>query len=192
MFKCQNLICYLVLICLPATGQTSNSGCADPPLKKSISVEMNPQVMGYWCWAASGQMCMKSQRVDVMQCDEASKYFSNPDCCKDPESCNNGGWPPFKAYGFRSQRTKGVALTWDQLVEQIYCKKKAVAFSWHWKGTGGHMMVAYGYSIVNGVKFVSIRDPLPVNKGESKLITYASYVSAGDHTHWDDFYDISQ
>ena len=51
---------------------------------------------------------------------------------------------------------------------------------------------------VNGVQYVDINDPEPYTNldtltgGTESIITYADYVSApGDHTHWNDYYNIT-
>ena len=170
------------------------AGCCSPEPIKTLAVPLRPQQTNMWCWAASGEMCMDFLGTDVQQCDEANKQFGRSDCCNSPvpSACINGGWPEFDKYGFSFSRTSNTALTFDQLKEQIYCRNKPVAFSWHWLGTGGHMMVARGYVSVDGTNWVYISDPWEPNVGDQRLITYASYVSGADHTHWDDFYDITK
>jgi hypothetical protein len=90
-----------------------------------------------------------------------------------------------------------LALTWNQLKAELAdsagCSRRPVAFSWHWPGGGGHMMVAIGYQTVGGVNYVEINDPWAPNVGDHRFITYDFYVaSSGDHTHWDDFYQITR
>jgi hypothetical protein len=54
-------------------------------------------------------------------------------------------------------------------------------------------MAAIGYKIAGGVRFIEINDPLPVQTGSHRFITYDEYVKApGDHTHWDDLYDVTK
>jgi hypothetical protein len=132
--------------------------------------------------------------TDVQQCDEANKRFSRTDCCNNPvpNACINGGWPEFDKYGFTFSRTSDTALTWQQLTEQIFCKNKPIAFSWHWNGGGGHMMVVKGYVSVDGSNFVYVADPWAPNVGDQRLVSYAAYVSGSGYTHWDDFYDITK
>ena len=170
------------------------AGCCNPEPLKSLSTTLRPQETNMWCWAASGEMCMDFLGTDVQQCDEANKRFGRTDCCSSPVpgACINGGWPEFDKYNFSFSRTSNTALTWDQLKEQIYCKNKPVAYSWHWNGGGGHMMVARGYVTLEGVNYVYISDPWPPNTGDLRIITYAAYVSGAGYTHWDDFYDITK
>jgi hypothetical protein len=132
--------------------------------------------------------------VNVTQCDEANKRFGRSDCCNSPVpgACVNGGWPEFGKYGFSFKTTSNAPLSWSDVRKQIYCKKKPFAFSWHWAGGGGHMMVVIGYVTVNGVDYVTINDPLPENVGSQRVITYAAYVSGSGYTHWDDYYDVTK
>ena len=159
-----------------------------------------------WCWAASGEMCMEFLGTAVTQCDEANKQWGRTDCCNTPvpSACVNGGWPEFDKYNFSFDRTSNTALTWDQLKNQIYCLKKPIAFSWHWNGGGGHMMVARGFRtlIIPELRFggltlpsltfhmVEVNNPLPPNVGTREWITSGNYVSGTDHSHWNDYYNI--
>jgi hypothetical protein len=179
---------------------------ADPAFKPVTEVSLNvaliPQETRNWCWAASAEMAMEFLGGNVQQCDEANKEFGRNDCCTiqrcpNPvysHACVTGGWPEYSKYGFSSKRTSNTALTWEQLWEQIYCKRAPVAFSWHWSGGGGHMMVVRGLQILpDGTKMVEINDPWAPCTGDHRFITYNAYVQvANDHTHWDDFYDLKK
>jgi hypothetical protein len=175
------------------------SACCHPPLVATIDVPKLPQQASNWCWAASGEMTMRFLGHDVAQCVEANNRFGLTTCCENNSgSCNNGGWPEYEKYHFAADQTSNTALTFSQIKTQIYCRKKPVAFSWHWPGGGGHMMVVKGYLTVNGVQYVDINDPEPyanlntLTGGTESIITYADYVSApGDHTHWNDYYNIT-
>lgn len=183
-----------LLFGLGATLFLAGCACNPDPIGTQSGVTLRAQETSMWCWAASGEMCMDFLGTDVSQCDQANKRFNRTDCCTTPGNCVTGGWPEFDKYGFTFQRTSNTALTWAQLREQIFCKKKPVAFAWHWPGGGGHMMVAYGYAEVGGQQWVYYRDPWPPNTGNgTAVIPYAQWVTdPGDHTHWDDFYDITK
>jgi hypothetical protein len=138
---------------------------------------------------------------NVAQCTQANNRFGRTDCpctqCTNPVSnppCVIGGWPEFGKYNFTFKRTSNTPLSWDQLRKELseskYCGKRPVAFSWHWSGGGGHMMVATGYVTVAGTNYVSISDPWVPCTGDARIITYAAYVSGSGYTHWDDFYQI--
>lgn len=185
----------IILLFLVVAAGLSWTGCCTPnALLGSQPVILRPQETNMWCWAASGEMCMEFLGTSVTQCDEANKRFSRTDCCNNPvpNACVNGGWPEFDKYGFTFVRTSDTALTWDQLKKQIYCSKKPFAFSWHWNGGGGHMMVVTGYAVLAGTNYVSINDPWEPDEGDQRFITYAEYVSGSGYTHWDDFYNITK
>jgi hypothetical protein len=146
-----------------------------------------------WCWAASGQMVMDFLGHNVSQGVEANSRFGRTDCTNSPvpSACVNGGWPEFDKYGFTFDRTSNTALTWTQLTNQIGCQGKPFAFSWHWPGGGGHMMVAIGYKSQDSVDYVFVNDPWAPNVGNASWKTYSNYISGSDHTHWDDFYNVT-
>lgn len=170
------------------------SCCPPDKLLGSTSTTLRAQETSMWCWAASGEMCMDFLGTNVTQCDEANKRFGRSDCCNStvPNACVNGGWPEFDKYNFTFVRTSDKPLSWAALKKQIYCKHKPVAFSWHWMGGGGHMMVVYGYAQIGDTRYLAIHDPWAPNVGGSRFITYEEYVSGTGHTHWDDFYEIAK
>jgi Papain-like cysteine protease AvrRpt2 len=187
---------YVYTLC--AASLTSTSVCT-PAAQSHLAVTLRPQQTDMWCWAGSGQMVMEFLGVSVPQCTQANNEFGRADCCNSPTpgACVEGGWPEFDKYGFTFKRTSDAALTWDQVRAQTsdaaVCSRRPFAFSWHWPGGGGHMMVAIGYQTVGNVNYVEINDPWAPNVGDHRFITYDFYVaSAGDHTHWDDFYDVAR
>jgi len=178
--------------------------CCKPAVIGSLPVELHPQETGMWCWAASGQMVMDYLGHDVAQCTQANNEFGHTDCpcnqCgKNPvvnPPCVFGGWTEFDKYGFTFKRTTDAPLSWDDIKCQISnepnCKAKPFAFTWHWLGGGGHVMVIKGYITLNGVNYVAVLDPSPVCVGGQRIDTYDRYVAQpGHHTHWDDFYDVT-
>jgi len=179
----------------------TSCACKPNPLT-TLSVSLHPQETSMWCWAGSGQMVMQYLGNNVAQCTQANNRFNRTDCpCSqcgsNPDTtpaCVTGGWPEFDKYGFTFKRTSNAPLSWEQLKKEISnasrCGKRPVAFSWHWNGGGGHMMVAYGYVEEDGQQLVAIRDPWGPCNGDTRVITYAAYVSGSGYTHWDDFYEI--
>ena len=167
----------------------------------SLSITLRSQETNMWCWAASGRMTMEYLGHSVSQCVQANNRLGRTDCCaiaacpnpptNDP--CVQGGWPEYSKYGFTATNTSDAALSFAQLWEQFTCKGKPVAFSWHWPGGGGHMMVVRGAKILSdNTQMVLVSDPWSPCSGDVRWITYASYVQvAGDHTHWRDYYDIT-
>jgi len=173
------------------------TGCCKPANIGSVPVTLNGQQTNMWCWAASGQMTMNflHSASNVQQCDEANKRFGRSDCCNSPvpNACVNGGWPEYDKYSFSADTTSNAPLTFAQIQSQIYCARKPFAFSWHWNGGGGHMMVATGYVTINGTNYVSVNNPWPPTAGVQEVDTYDEYVggSGYDHSHWNDYYDIT-
>jgi len=165
----------------------------NPAVIGSQAVTLRPQETSMWCWAASGQMVMEFLGHNINQCDQANNRFGRTDCCNTPTptGCVVGGWPEFSRYGFTFNKTSDAPLTWDQVRKQIYCARKPFAYSWHWSGGGGHMMVVIGYVTLDTVNYVTINDPWAPNVGDQRIITYDAYVSGTGYTHWDDFYDVT-
>lgn len=188
-------------------------GCCKPTLVESLSVTLHPQETQNWCWAASGQMVMDYLGHDVSQCTQANNRFNRNDCCnidlcppptEPPQydivgnciNCACPGWPEFDKYGFEFKRTHNAPLTWAQIKEQLckaeYCKAKPFAFSWHWPGGGGHMMVVKGYITLMKGNYVLVLDPWAPCYGDAVIMTYDYYnIYPGHHSHWDDFYDVT-
>lgn len=194
MFKCFSKHVVLIsLITLFLAGC-----CRNKPMNYSLQVTLHPQETSLWCWAASGQMVMDYLGHNVTQCIQANNRFGRTDCpceqCTNSVAnppCVSGGWPEFDKYGFHFKTTSHAPLNWNQIRKQIYCSKMPFAFSWAWIGGGGHMMVARGYSTQDGINYVAILDPWQPCVGEEKIITYDEYnARLGDHTHWNDYYDI--
>lgn len=189
------LLCGLAVLIVVA-------GCCRPGIIGTLPVSLRSQETSMWCWAASGEMILDYNGTNVTQCDEANKRFNRTDCpcdqCGDSPVANPpcviGGWPEFDKYGYTFQRTTNAALNWDDLTEELsqnsYCGKTPVAFSWHWNGGGGHMMVAYGYVTLAGTNYVAVHDPWAPCVGDTRLITYTAYVAGAGYWHWDDFYKI--
>lgn len=183
---------YVYTVCAKSVAATCK-----PATESHLAVTLRPQQTNMWCWAASAQMVMEFLGVNVQQCTQANNEFGRNDCCNSPTpaGCINGGWPEFDKYGFTFVRTSNTALTWNELRAEVAnadgCGQRPFAFTWHWPGGGGHMMVAIGYQTVGSVNYVEINDPWPPNVGDHRFITYDFYVaSPGAHTHWDDFYQI--
>lgn len=180
----------------------TTASCCKPGPRVSLPVTLHPQETRMWCWAASGQMVMDYLGNNVSQCVQANNRFGRNDCpcsqCTNPINnppCVSGGWPEFGKYGFEFMRTSNAPLPWAALKKELStktrCGRTPVAFSWHWNGGGGHMMVVVGYQTVGGTNYVKILDPWGPCAGDDRIITYDYYVSSPPHhTHWDDFYAI--
>jgi hypothetical protein len=186
------LLAILLLAASSALTLTSCDSCT-PPASSSLTVTLHPQETRMWCWAASCQMIMDFFGHDLNQCTQANNRFGRTDCCNSPvpAACVTGGWPEFEKYSFTFKTTSDAPLTWEQITQQIACQKKPFAFSWHWSGSGGHMMVVIGYSTVAGTNYVTVNDPWAPNVGDVSIKTYTAYVSGSGYTHWNDYYDVT-
>ncbi|WP_394826522.1 C39 family peptidase [Pendulispora albinea] len=160
----------------------------------AVALSKGNMQLASWCWAASGEMIMAALPggYDPTQCEEANHALGRSDCCSNGNACNYPGWPDFHYYGYHADWTAdGNILYWDTLLNQIN-HGYPVAFSWKWNGGGGHMMVAAGWEVVNGVGYVLEYDPWPVGQGTWAWITYGDYDGGGDrgYTHYRDYYNI--
>ncbi len=192
----------IVFAFIVAAGCLGLGSCCSPGLIGDLPVTLHPQETSMWCWAGSGQMVMDYLGNDVAQCTQANNRFNRNDCpcdqCGDgavtSPPCVNGGWPEFGKYGFDFERTSDTAVSWSHLradlSQQSNCRHTPIAYSWHWSGGGGHMMVATGYVTLEGTNYVSILDPWAPCVGDAKIIPYTAYVSGSGYTHWDDFHHI--
>jgi Papain-like cysteine protease AvrRpt2 len=166
----------------------------DPWNTNPLPVNMYPQQMDQWCWAASAEMIMSYLGGMMSQCEQANRELARADCCNSPTpaACNKSGWPEFDKYGFSSTTTaSGSALSWATLKSQIDTRHAPVAFSWKWDGTGAHMMVATGYKVINGQNWVSINNPLDPHVGTQTDILYSDYVDGAGYSHLQDIYNIA-
>lgn len=163
----------------------------DPSYTNPLPVNMFPQQVNNWCWAASGQMIMSYLGGYMSQCEQANERFNRNDCCNTPTpgACDVGGWPEFDKYGFSFDT--GGALSWTDLKAQIDTRLTPFAFSWHWDGGGGHMMVVTGYKVINGQNWVTINDPWAPNEGDQRTILYSDYVDGSGYYHWTDYYNVA-
>jgi hypothetical protein len=143
----------LTLCCNKRRGPGASDNACSPRDSVTLPIALVPQELDNWCWAASGQMVMKSMGQEVSQCSQANDEFGLS-CCPSTsaaDGCNQGGWPQFDKHHIQSMQTSNEALPLAELRTQISCRKQPVAFSWKWLGGGGHMMVAIGYAMRNGV-----------------------------------------
>ena len=158
-------------------GSPGAASCKPPTLSK-IDVSMRPQLATNWCWAASAQMIMEYLGRKVSQCVQANNRLHRSDCCNQPtpRDCDKGGWPQFELYWFSAKTTSNAPLSWSTIQKLLAptdqtktCMATPFAFSWEFVDPydpgHGHMMVAVGYNTVNGINYITVDDPLPVNTG---------------------------
>jgi hypothetical protein len=203
----------------------AGADCKPPVSAPLLRITPYAQQTSNWCWAATGQITMNYVRPGSVprQCEAVSKVVSNrdgvdTDCCKKeppnnepPKKCLvTNDSPAYAENGFEAIATsknlrvaaEDRALSWEEIKQQIYCKKKPFAFSWRFAASryaSGHMMVAMGYEEKSGEKLVHFFNPSPRNPSEEPVDeedrfsyrTYEEYVKGGGYVHGQAFYDIS-
>lgn len=186
----------LLLIACCSAGVSSAQACDKRACV--LDVPLIPQEQPYWCWAASAQMVMWSFGKfgrEYEQCTQVANAYMQPDCCSNPtrKECSKGGWPEFAKYGFSDfKRTNAAALTQKQILDHIFSQRKPFAFSWKYRGGGGHIMVIIGYEWVGKQLFLVVNDPRDrvEVRAKTKFLPYDEYVQSSEYSHWDDFYDL--
>jgi len=176
--------------------------CADSSFVETHT-PLDPQENGYWCWAASAQMVEAFFDNKVKQCVIANDgcvlnqltctgnncCAPTADCCVTSQACLVPGWPPFERRKIKFTRVRGPLKAKDVVLE-LGCAKRPFVFSWMYKNGGGHIMVAVGYTTIDGEDYVYVNDSAPPNKGAHLLpMPFESY-ETGDFKHWDDFYEL--
>jgi hypothetical protein len=148
-----------------------------------------------WCWAASMQSILAVYGTSVSQCDEANWLLSSNKCC-------NAGACDTTANGQRQLDVLnhwGLAgtlvpttLTWEQLKTEIDAGRP-VNIGFSWCSGGGHSLVIYGFSEVDGTPVthnVGYMDPW---FGEGYTVAEYDWVVGGcpgDHTWYRTIYNI--
>jgi hypothetical protein len=166
------------------------------PVGLTLAVPRHAQEADLLCWAACGQMVMEFWKSNVAQCAQVQRRYDRRDCCDNlgRSLCNTNGWPQFPEWGFGC-RTSMTALTWSELQTQIV-RSQVFVFSWMTvvrlssrTVTGGHMMVATGYTNLENESFVMLNDPARSDLGS---FTYEEYVAPTNYVHWRDIVDITK
>lgn len=154
------------------------------------------QQQSNWCWAATTQMVAAYSQVSVAQCQAANTATGRTDCCTNSTSasgaCNVTGWwdELQNNYNFTYTDSWYSAISFATLQNELNANRP-VPFAWAWTGGGGHAMVAIKTWVTSsGTQWVSFNNPDPVNVGEQDDVTYTTWVSAADHSHWRDSYNV--
>lgn len=167
-----------------------------PPESYTLNVERITQEASNWCWAATGQMVMKYFGKDVTQCEQAALWLKKSDnkivdCCKEtsiPSVCDISLFPLLDYYNFTEDYAKD-RLTWEQVKEEIFCKKKPY-YSRVTTSYGPHWVVVIGYTTSGGKKYLVINDPSSAYMGGAKWKLHKDHCNnsgGGDNyniTYW--------
>jgi hypothetical protein len=177
-------------------------GCSNNPIDISILPDpVRPQETNNWCWAGTTQMLAEHFGLIVTQCSLANHRFTKTNCCTPKtagstcpktDDCNSPGWLELDFAGLKFSEV-GTALSWSDLRNQIFGKKKPMGYAYGTPGVVGHVLVMKGYLNLNGGRWVVLNDPWSPCQGQVRLITYDEYVDpSGTATHWNTWYDIDK
>ena len=155
-------------------------------IASASSVELEGQKKSNWCWAASARMFAKHFYPSV-------SYTQNQAVAHVKGSEVNDGGNRNEAQTainyYVSSVTNDVVLETVIKDYQIYSEENLVNFlndgyvvyiarSWYSdidnpnSRYGGHASLIYGYVVMNGKYWFLVNDPLPLNQGKAKIISY--------------------
>jgi hypothetical protein len=130
---------------------------------KQLAFNMQAQTQSNWCWAATATSVSHFYWFisSWTQCRVANDELGHNDCCNNPvPSTCNVPWYLDKAL---TRTNNFVSVTRPVSFQQIRDEIDAghpVGARIGWNGGGGHFMVIYGYSLVAGVEYFDIDDPI--------------------------------
>jgi len=153
------------------------AGCCTPPTQTLLAVPLDGQHQSNWCWAASGQMITEYFGHGVSQCKQVGDQSGLPNCCNTPTPgpCNVGGTTRIDNYGF-TRTIATSAVPFKSLQCELSASQRAMIFDLRWDGGGGHTIVIRGYDTVGGGQWLWVNNPLPVDVGNTYLLSYDDYV----------------
>ena len=160
------------------------AGCCTPDSNiGSCAVTLRPQETNVWCWAACTQMITEFLGHGRTQCDLANQRFGQSNCCNGAcdhktAACTQGGWVMFNECGFNYIDPGNIPMAWDSITTWIYCHHQPTDLIDGPKGGGmGHCRVIYGYTNINGVQYLLIKDPWGPCAGNSYALAYSDYAN---------------
>lgn len=130
---------------------------------KQLAFNMQAQTQSNWCWAATATSVSHFYWFisSWTQCRVANDELGHNDCCNNPvPSACNVPWYLDRAL---TRTNNFVSVTRPASFQQIRDEIDAgrpVGARIGWSGGGGHFMVIYGYSLVAGVEYFDIDDPI--------------------------------
>jgi len=147
---------------------------------------MQAQTQTNWCWAATSTSVSHFYWLwsPWTQCKVANAELGRSDCCNSsvPGPCNVP-WYLDKAL---TRTNNFVSIMGQATFQQVRAEidaGKPVGARIGWNGGGGHFMAIYGYSIVAGVEYFDIDDPI-YGKSHLMVSDFANnYQGSGSWTH---------
>jgi hypothetical protein len=154
---------------------------------RQLAFSMQAQTQTNWCWAATATSVSHFYWwwSTWTQCGVANGELGHNDCCNSsvPSACN----VPWYLDRALTRTNNFVSIIAGQAgFAQVRAELDAgrpVGARIGWSGGGGHFMVIYGYSLVGGVEYFDIDDPI---YGKSHLTVAdfsSSYQGSGSWTH---------
>ena len=154
---------------------------------RQLAFSMQAQTQSNWCWAATATSVSHFYWLwsNWTQCRVANGELGHNDCCNSsvPTACNV---PWFLDRAF-TRTHNFVSITAGQAgfgqVRAEIDAGRPVGARIGWSGGGGHFMVIYGYSLVVGVEYFDIDDPI-YGKSHLTVADFSSnYQGSGSWTH---------
>lgn len=150
------------------------------PSDYSRTVPPITQQYSTWCWVADGLM--------------AERYFSDSSVTQSQfyyaASCVDGSMTCIKShlnsYSI-SSTVKSGTLTFSQIESEIYTNNKLIIIGWIAEGTSGHVVLAKGFKVINGVNYVVYNDS---SDGQSHYRTYDYMCSNSTYTWQETLHNI--
>jgi hypothetical protein len=154
---------------------------------RQLAFAMQAQTQTNWCWAATATSVSHFYWwwSSWSQCSVANGELGHNDCCNSgvPAACN----VPWYLDRALTRTSNFVSMMSGQAgFAQVRAEVDAgrpVGARIGWSGGGGHFMVIYGYSLVAGIEYFDIDDPI---YGKSHLTVAdfsGNYQGSGNWTH---------
>lgn len=158
----------------------------------SLPVKLIAQENAGWCFAAVTQMVLDYHGTKVSQGELLNVFTGRKDCAQvpTPKPCIIGGSEPklFEHFRYTLDFRLG-PLTPEEVVREIYTRRKPMIFGFAWKDGGSHSMVLVGYAKVKGGFLVEVCDP---GGGARYWTTYQQWVADANHFYQDSQFNISK
>lgn len=158
---------------------------------KYLNVPFVQQEHSQWCWAGTSKSILNFYNKTPSQCQIVNwAYGLNYACGNTTFDWNSAANQPNGMYGSNGSvqnilnywgvpnTAYSTASSWNSVVYDVNNNRPFV-IRYGWTNGGGHIMVGYGYQVVNNVQYIRIMNPWPGEGFTSR--TYSSAVSASDH-----------
>ncbi|GBL44754.1 hypothetical protein SFMTTN_0555 [Sulfuriferula multivorans] len=155
---------------------------------RQLAFTMQAQTQTNWCWAANATSVSHFYwwfRNSWTQCRVANAELAHNDCCNSsvPAACN----VPWYLDCALTRTNNFVSMSATQAgFAQVRAEIDAgrpVGARIGWSGGGGHFVMIYGYSLVIGLEYFDIDDPI-YGKSHLTVADFSSnYQGSGSWTH---------